>query len=167
MSMHLGCASTTVETDRAEGVDFAAYRTFAVAPPPGPTQNLVGYSEIHGERIQKALVEAFTAKGYDLKDREEADLLVAFGVSGKPRTDIWSDRAIAGPGWYGSGTMVHSVHYLVGTLTVDVFDIADQRLIWHGWAQKEFFEDERDRGEAPEAARSIVKTFPARPAPAE
>ena len=53
-----GCASINIDTDRAD-IDFSAFSTFAVAPPPEVSERLPGYSEIEGERIQQGLQTLF------------------------------------------------------------------------------------------------------------
>ena len=143
-------------------MDFATYATFAVAPPPTQSDELPGYSEIEGERIQKAIVHGFTSLGYELRYRADADVLVAFTVDGKPRKDLWTDRSFGSS--YNQAPVFTST-YIAGTLTVDVYDAAEKKLIWHGWGTKEFFEDQAGKGDAVKAASGIVDRFPKRTAP--
>ena len=157
-----GCASLTIKSDTAEDVDFSAYTTFAVAPPPTEVKNLIGYSEIVGLRIQDAIIAGFQAKGYVQSEESEADLLVAFGLGGEPRTNIYADRTFGA--WYGNTTW-YSTDYIVGTLSIDVFDRAAEKLIWHGWGTKEFFENQTDQDGAVKAVGKIVGQFPKKAGP--
>ena len=66
----------------------------------------------------------------------DADLMVAFSVSGQPRTDVVG----GGGGYYGWGGSTFTTHYVVGRLVIDIFDNRIKKLLWHGWADKEIFE---------------------------
>jgi hypothetical protein len=86
------------------------------------------------------------ARGYRLST-DNPDLLVNFFASSRERTDVQSTPRFAwGAGYYGYrrglyttwplyDRNVETVHYKVGTASIDVVDAAHRQLIWEGTAE--------------------------------
>jgi hypothetical protein len=155
-----GCG-VKANSDFMPGTDFAKYRTFAQSPPPAQRiRSLPGYSPILGQQIQQMIAADLEAKGYAPAGPQRADLLVAFSVSGQPRTDIVG----TGGGFYGWGGDAYTQHYVVGRLVVDIFDNRSHELLWHGWADREIFGASAEKKDVEEVVQAIMKKFPPGPA---
>jgi hypothetical protein len=92
---------------------------------------------------------------------DSADLLVAFSVTGEPRTNVMSDGGW-GWGWYG-GRPIVTTHYVAGTLVIDFYDAKRQKLVWHGWATADVFDKAGSGDLILRAVKSILSRYP--PAP--
>jgi len=138
-----GCATgPRVSTDMDPGADFSRYHTWAFYQPIAMEQS--GYSTWITQRIRDDVRREMQARGYAY-DESSPDLRVNFqgivqektDVYTMPRTDFqyfysYRHRAYyAVPFWYDE-TQVS--HYTEGTLTVDLVDAAENRLVWTGAA---------------------------------
>jgi hypothetical protein len=160
-ALFLGGCGVKASSDFMPGTDFAKYRTFAQSPPPSQRiRSLPGYSAILGEQIQQMIASDLEARGYAPAGSRTADLLVAFSVSGHPRTDIVG----TGGGFYGWGGDTFTQHYVVGRLVIDVFDNRTHKLLWHGWADQEIFGASADAKDVEKVVQAIMKRFPQGPA---
>jgi len=157
VALFLGGCGVKANTDFMPGTDFAKYRTFAQSPPPTErVRSLPGYTEIVGQQIQQMIASDLEGKGFAPAGTPAADLLVAFSVSGQPRTDIVG----YGGGFYGWGGDTVTQHYVVGRLVIDIFDNRDKKLLWHGWADREIFGDSAGMKTVEEVVQAILKKFP-------
>jgi hypothetical protein len=103
-----GCG-IKASTDYMPGTSFSSYQTFAQSPPSTQrVKSLPGYTEIVSQQIQDMIASDLQSKGYKPAAAEDADLLVAFSVSGQPRTDIVG----GGGGYYGWGGGTFTQHYV-------------------------------------------------------
>ena len=156
----LGGCGIKASTNFMPGTNFATYRTFVQSPPPTErVKSLPGYSAITGQQIEDMIASELQSKGFRPAAAEDADLLVAFSVSGQPRTDVTSTGGGYGyGGWGGGGTF--TTHYVVGRLVIDIFDNRNRKLLWHGWADKEIFKPSSDNKGAEQVVQAIMKEFP-------
>jgi hypothetical protein len=167
-----GCVTIDVSVDHDPEVDFSKYHTFAQAPPPSRIENLPGYNEVRGRQIQHLIATELEAKGYRKVDPDDADLLVAFTVSGEPRTDIWVEES--GTAWgsggrpgragrYGSydrrGTM-STTEYISGALAIDIYDNALRRQVWHGLATADVYTSSEGQKTGDKAVQKLLSRFP-------
>jgi hypothetical protein len=152
-----GCSTMKVDSDYLPATDFGAFKTFAMVPPdPEPPKGLPGYSDVEATRIQNAIRDEMKAKGYAEADTDKADMLIGFSVDGQHRTDVFS----FGSGYrYGSGN-VRTMHYVMGSLVIDIGDPASRQIVWHGWASEAFFATESNPGLAVQAVQNILAKFP-------
>lgn len=149
------CASVRAGQTHDPGVDFAAYRTFALAPPPARAENLPGYSELTGMRIQARIAARLEEKGLVRAPEQDADLVVAFSVDGQPRSDV------TGTSWSGFGSGdVYTVNYVEGTLVIDLVDRRRQKLVWHGWGTTDIFESDVSGDEVDRAVDAVLAQYP-------
>lgn len=136
-----GCASGPhVRTDYDPGADFGKYQTWGWYSPIAMEQS--GYSSWVSERIKANIQREMEARGYRFA-AENADLRVNFQLAVQERSDVhttprmdfryfWSYRArtyVAFPVWYDEA---HVSRYTEGTLTVDLVDAAQNRMVWTG-----------------------------------
>ena len=151
------CAGISTDSEYDPAVDFSAYSTFAQAPPPeGRPKGLPGWSSITDRLVQREIAEDLEQKGFRSAPRESADLMVAFTVSGEPRTDVWGNP---GWGWAGGGTVTTS-HYVRGVLAIDIYERRRQKLVWRGWATKDVFAEDSRADRVEQAVQAVLEQFP-------
>jgi uncharacterized protein DUF4136 len=123
------CSSITVSTDYDHEANFAAYHTYAWAEPTG--QQARGFWD---GRIRRAVEKQLEAKGLT-KATGAPDLGVAYaaGLDKQVRVDT---TGYGGYGWrWGGGMSTSTVTEVpVGTLVVDLLDVAKKELVWRGKA---------------------------------
>lgn len=165
------CTSITAEADFEEGLDFSVFETFYLAPPPTTAPvGLPGYSEIRGRELNERLATALEAKGYRRVEEEGADLVVSFTLAGELREDVRSSGGVAfgAPryrGWYGATwyePSLYTVSYVKGTLVVDAFDRARERIVWHGWSSVSLYSESDAASKTDAVIEAIMERFPAR-----
>ncbi|MGY0798808.1 DUF4136 domain-containing protein [Lysobacter sp. A286] len=129
-----------VRTDLDPEANFAAYQTYAFYEP--LAMEASGYSSYLSAQIKTSIRREMEARGYRF-DPADPDLRVNFqgvirertSVYDVPRSDVrwfYSYRArsyVAVPVWYDE-TRVNQ--YTEGTLTVDLVDADQNRLVWTG-----------------------------------
>ena len=152
-----GCTTVRSNATYSLGIDFASFQSFAQTPPQKTTpKELPGYSEITGATIEREIAANLTARGLRQVPEDSADLLVAFSVTGEPRTNVMSE---GGWGWYG-GRPVVTTHYVAGTLVIDFYDAKRKKLVWHGWATADVFDKGGSGDLILEAVTSILSRYP-------
>ncbi|UHQ19343.1 DUF4136 domain-containing protein [Lysobacter sp. KIS68-7] len=132
------CASSApvVQTDHAQGVDFARYRTYTWVEEPHPQ------SPITHDKLIRAIDGQLAAKGLQrvpeggdialagrLDTREDVSyhhFSVGLGVGG------WGNNGGAGLGT-STGTSTPKTN-LVGALVIDMYDAKTKQAIWRGTA---------------------------------
>lgn len=168
-----GCATTlNVHSDHDSAQNFAAYRTFSwISDQPmiAPPDDAARVSPLNRRRIEEAIENALTSKGFQkATDREAADFVVSYSVGARDRIDAHSFPGPYAGIWhwgrpyFGREVDVHV--YREGTLAIDVFDGRTHQPVWHGWATKTVTEhDVRHAAEQiPPAVASILENFPPR-----
>lgn len=138
-----GCATgPTIRTDYDPEANFGNYQSWAFYQPIAMEET--GYSTYLTDRIKTDVRREMQARGYTY-DATSPDLRVNFqgivqkktNVYSVPQTDYQyfydyrSRRYFAVPFWYDQ-TIVNN--YREGTLTVDLVDAAQNRLVWTGAA---------------------------------
>lgn len=135
------CATgPAVRTDYDPTANFAQYRTWGWYTPIAMEQS--GYSSWVSERIKANVQREMEARGYrfdaktpDLKVNFQAVVQERTSVYSMPRSDIawaYSYRArsyVAVPVWYDEAVVNN---YTEGTLTIDLVDGAQNRMVWTG-----------------------------------
>jgi hypothetical protein len=140
-----GCATTPhIRTDYDHGANFASYRTYGFPAETGTDR--AGYSTLITGHFKRAVGREMEARGYRF-NANQPDLLVNFFASSTERTDVQSTpRASFGAGFYSYRLGLYSawplydhdvttLHYKVGTASIDVVDAARKQLIWEGRAE--------------------------------
>jgi hypothetical protein len=140
-----GCASApNIRTDYDHGANFTSYRTYGFPAETGTDR--AGYSTLITGHFKRAVSREMEARGYRF-DAEKPDLMVNFFASSTERTDVQSTPRVSfGTGFYSYrlglytewplyDRNVTTLHYKVGTASVDVVDAARKQLIWEGRAE--------------------------------
>ena len=156
-ALAVGCVSqvsTNMTYDNT--VNFTTYKTFAQAPAPTYAENMPGYSEITGRKIQQRIAYDLEQKGLEPASAEEADLQVTFSLGGQPRqdTEYWG-----GWGWYGPGT-VETTNYVQGSLVIDIVDRAQKKLVWHGYGTENVFSQGGEEQLLFKAVDAVMAKYP-------
>jgi len=150
-----GCAGQIQTTSTYDdSADFAAYRTFAQAPPPTYAADIPFYNEDKGRQIQEKIRNNLQRKGLEPASWDEADLQVSFMLGGQERQDNWR-------GWdrYGPGE-VATEDYVEGSLVIDIADRAKERLIWHGYGSDNLFSQTSSDETFKQAVDAILVKYP-------
>jgi hypothetical protein len=142
-----GCATgPKISTKTDEGADFGTYETFGWVSQLGTDRG--GYSTMTTTYFKRAVRDEMEALGYRYVE-DDPDLLVNFYTRIRDRTETYTTPrpyATLGTGYYGYryglytawplyAPEVETVHYQVGTATVDVVDAERRQLIWEGIAE--------------------------------
>ena len=174
------CSSLKVTADYDKTVDFTKYKTFEYYGWQKDSDKMI--NELDKKRIEDAFANEFYKRGMTYV-KEGGDLVVTLfivlqqkteqqatttGMAGGPYGGYYGGYYGYGPGWgWGGGystTTVREYNYVVGTLVCDVFDKAEERLIWEGIASKTVDEDPstRDRN-IPKAVEYLMRKYPVPP----
>jgi len=138
-----GCESIQTHSDYDPAADFSGYRSFSWVADNPLMGSTAGGNPLTRERVQQAIVQTLTAKGYQfVADRNNADFVVGFtvGARDKVRVDTTTQpMGFRGP--YGRWGMAYYQEvdvreYSEGRLAIDVFDVELKRPVWHGYGTK-------------------------------
>ncbi len=137
-----GCSRVAVEATADPRANFSTYTSFAFLPKggvTGPPQDVprrlrATLDPLYHAYVQEAVTRDLTAKGLVLaKDRDEADLLIAYRTVVGDRVDV--SPPIYGVGWRGYVHVAEPgyVHwYKEGTLVIEFIDRQGEYLVWRG-----------------------------------
>jgi hypothetical protein len=172
-----GCASgfkATYDYDPAH--DFTGHQSWAwISKNPmtvGATNRIP--NPLLEPRIMEAIEDNLAVKGFNkVDDPESADFVVAFTVGSREEIKVDTYPSMYGGygyprGWGGAyygmgyGTETTVRQYQKGMLTVDIFDVAERRPMWHGVATKSITESDRKKmDETVDAAvTAVLEGFP-------
>ncbi len=114
------------------GTDFSKFKTYKWVEVPGGKQP----DQMISDQIKQAVDSQLTLKGLSKTDSDQADLYVDFQLAVNQEKQ-WD--AIGYGGRYtrmgGMGTMTSST-INIGTLVVDMYDVAAKKQVWRGDAPK-------------------------------
>ena len=163
------CSSMTVQSDFNAGTDFSSYKTFAfISDKPLLTVYNAPISPLFEGRVMRAVQDELSAKGYEfVADRENADFVVSFSIGGRDELRVSNyPSQYRGPTSWTWGapyyTEVDVSNYTEGTLAIDIFDVESRAPVWHGWAVKTIYTEDR-RNPTPvinDAVEAILDDFP-------
>jgi len=161
------CTGIEARADFDPEVDFGAYETFAMAPPPAEApEGLPGYSEVEGRQANREIAAQLQARGLREVDEAEAELVVGFELHGEPRSEVRSRPGSSvglSRGWYSAGWYdrdVYTVHYVLGTMIIDMFDREKGKLVWHGWSSVSIHSESPRKGRREEVIAKILEGYP-------
>ncbi len=167
-----GACSTTprVITDYNPGYDLSQARAFAIVDPETAGNSpAIASDDLLQNRIRHALAGALEARGFQIVEPEQAQLLVSFLVTTENRTRIreynlgWSYTHCWRCGSFMGGADIDIDQYTEGTLFIDFIDPASRQLQWRGSATRRLVANrsvaERERI-INETVKAIVASFP-------
>lgn len=159
----------SVNSDYAEGMDFAPFRSWDYMPDQGSTAN-ASSNQLVDQRLRTAVERKMGAKGFR-RDASDPDFYVGYHLILDDETSYETINDYWGTGWgyggmYGSSmstSNTRAINYTVGTLVVDFFDADERQLIWRGSAEGtvEPQDNPADRqAQADRAVGAILEQFP-------
>jgi len=139
----------TVSSDFDKEADFSSYKSFGFLPWPAANNAVV--NEFTKNRILDATQKEFEARGLKFVPGPSGDIAINIFVTTEEKTEYQTYTNYYNNGYgynyhpymyggYGGGmgastTTTQEVSYLVGTVIVDVFDVAEKKLVWQGLGQ--------------------------------
>jgi hypothetical protein len=173
------CSSISVITDYDNTVDFTKYKTFEYYGWAKESDQIL--NDFDKRRIEEAFGNELKSRGLELVE-SGGDLVVSLFIVVQEKTEqrattshsgmgyggYYGDFYGYGPGW-GAGpgfstTTVREYDYNVGTLVIDVFDKAEERLIWESIGKGTVDDDPSSRDKnIPKAVKQIMKDYPVPP----
>ncbi len=138
--------------------DFAKLKTYKWAE----TNSDAHPDELMDRQIKAAIDSELGRKGLVRSGDGTTDGVVAYHIRVDQEKQI---DAYAMPGWRmggGMGTMSTST-INIGTLVLDVYDLASRQLVWKGYAQKTLNpskDPEKNRGNLQKAIAKLLKDYP-------
>ncbi len=137
----VGCSSTRVTTDFAEGTDFTAFRTFQYRD---SSNNLAVSSPLSHQRVVSAIRRGMVSSGLS-EVQENPDVFVTYYGSTEREThfhttysgvNTWSGsrRNSSGMGFGVNSSTTRPSTVTRGTLVIDVWDASENAMIWRSVA---------------------------------
>ena len=157
------CAALAVAQDvrynYLPGTDFSRYKTYKWVEVPGASHP----DQIVSAQITQAIDSQLVAKGLTKTDSDQADLYVAYQLAINQEKQ-WD--AIGYGGRYtrmgGTGTMTSST-INIGTLVVDLYDVASKKQVWNGTATKTLNpskDPQKNQEKIQKAVAKLMKNYP-------
>ncbi len=161
----LGCSSLQVSSDYDPAYDFTKDKTFAVV-----SYSHEGDDTLLKDRIEAALIQELTQKGYRQVPKEKADLHFVYHTNVENKIQIDTDYSMMGYRRFGyGGAMVattNTYEYQKGTLVIDALHPSDQKIRWRGIASDILREQKTPQKRSDYIAKVMAKifdTFPPKP----
>jgi len=171
------CSTISVTTDYDKTVDFGKYKTFEYYGWAKESDKIL--NDFDKSRIESAFGDEFKKRGFTLVE-SGGDMLVSLFIVVEDKTEQRATTTSSSPGMYGdyyggfygsgpgwgwgptySNTTVSNYEYTVGTLVIDVFDKANEQLIWESIGKGTVDDNPQTRDKnIPKAVAKIMKDFP-------
>jgi hypothetical protein len=163
------CSTARFSTEPSANVDFSNYRTFDIPEVKDPDTDPALVDLTVQQQIRAAVASALEQRGYERS--EDSDLMVALYVKVEDKRQAES-AYFGGSAYYGTyyhyntGLLqrgIRVVDFTVGTLIVDLVDVAQNRLVWQGVIEDTFAPSERlTEAEIQRAVTKLLKDVPRR-----
>lgn len=164
-----GCAVAS-HTEKAKGIDFNNYKSFALMQSNNTQNNKHISSDIIDNNIKDAVIEQLKKKGMQ-QVNNNADVLINYNIAAANGTKRESSPVQAYPslcfGFGGRGRFLQSSVYMgnrtsniairKGILTINMTDAKTNKLIWQGWAEDEINNRNITSKQAAADVKSIIK----------
>lgn len=173
------CDSVKVSADYDKTVDFTKYKTFEYYGWAQESDKIL--NQLDKDRIEKAFGEEFRKRGLSYVE-SGGDLIVTLFIVVEQKTEQQATTTGMGGayggyygGYYGYGpgygwgggystTTISEYNYVVGTLVCDVFDKAEEKLIWEGIGSGTVDENPQSRDKnIPRSVAKIMYKYPVKP----
>ncbi len=162
----VGCSSMHIETQHADDVDFAKYKTWNWLPSAAQETDPRLSDPLVVARIRGAIEKQLMAQGFR-KESTSPDFIVSYHAA---LDDQLSQSAVDNSydtaqydRYDQNWTYQYTSEWQQGTLLLDIVDAQTKALVWRGSAQAELTtnasDEERDK-RVEEAVRKILKNFP-------
>jgi hypothetical protein len=164
----------TSHTEKAAGVNFSNYKTFAWANAGTAKKSDRADNDIIDNNIKNSISEELEKKGWKEADINP-DVLIDYNVAVErgvkregtpiysyPHTQYLYGRRRIYTVWYPSTLMgyhSYNVPFREGQLTINMVDAKTNKLIWQGWAKGEISSRNITTKEATSEVKSIFRKF--------
>ncbi len=161
----------TVTSDYDKGVDFTTYKTFGFLPWPEVNDGVV--NDFTKRRIIASTRKEFEDRGLQFVQGPTGDIAINIFVTTENKTELqtYTNYYNTGYGYYyhpymmggmnQSTSTTQEINYVVGTILVDVFDVAEKKLVWEGVGQGILNEKSKNKDENTDYAMGkIIESFP-------
>jgi len=175
-----GCSGIKVVADFDPSVDFAQYKTFEYYGWIEESDRVI--NDLDRRRIESAFGAEFEARGLEYVE-EGGDLVVGLFIVAQQKTQTTAHTTQMGgygggyggyygygPGWGWGGGGGHSTttfsdyDFVEGTLVCDIYDKANEQLVWEGIGTKTIIENPKNREQnISEAVKKIMAEYPVDP----
>jgi hypothetical protein len=168
----LGGCSASSHIEKADDVSFAHYRTFGFSEPNADGQK--SDNDIVDGNIRKAIIEEMEKKGLRRTDRNP-DIVLEYRMNVEKDVRKENNPVYSTPysqPFYNPATRRVGYMYMPsqimgydsynravknGTLTINIYDAKNQRMIWQGWTQNELNKGKFTSNDVKNDVRSILK----------
>jgi hypothetical protein len=167
-----GCSFISVNTEHDPNINFANYQTFKWMPQTDRTGNdPVENSSLFTKRLQYAVNQTLTAKGYRKEPSDAADFLITYHISLNDKVEV-TDYGYGYGGFRGRSARYNNYwgapinrnidvyQYTEARLILDFVDSKSKELIWRGLASGVVDEYSRDDKDLNEAVKKMLDQFP-------
>jgi hypothetical protein len=151
-------AAQDIKTNYVPGTDFSKYKTYRWVNIEGAQKP----DQILDQQIRQAVDAQLASKSLTKTDDEKADLYVAYQVSITQQTE-WNAYSTGGRRWGGGMGTATSSTIQVGTLGLDFYDSAAEKLLWRGNATKTLNpskDPQKNQDRLNKAVAKLLKNFP-------
>jgi hypothetical protein len=167
--------------------DFSKYKTFAWLPDKTDTTDLPYNNEIVRNNIRNCFGHYFAERGYSV-NLESPDILLALVISSKKKEKVYSaypppyyyNRYYYGSIYYmpyyfdyyyryypsfiyPMDYLTQKYEYIEGSITLNVFDRAQNKLVWSGTARSDIFDPAYVNENIHPAIAGIMEKYPVKP----
>ena len=161
----INCSKIKVKYDYDKRENFPQLQTYQIMPVPA----FLKVNKVVREKIETAVIQQLSSKGYKKKLEEPSMLVVIHTyVQGRLNISDWGySYADRNSYWQGSGLWnignIDAYTYEGGTLIIDFVNSKEKKLIWRGLAQgvlPENLESAKMDKLINSAVKKILKRFP-------
>jgi len=141
------------------GADFSKYKTYKWVDVPDAKYP----DQLTSNQIKVALDSELLLKGLTRTEDDKADLYVAYQIAISEETQWYASsyggryRAMGGMGTATSSTIK------IGTLVLDMYDVAEKKQVWHGDATKTLDpskDPKKNQEKLQKVAKKLLKNYP-------
>lgn len=154
-------AAQDIKTNYVPGTDFSKYKTYKWVNVEGAERP----DQILDQQIRQAIDTQLASKSFTKSDDEKADLYVAYQLSITHQQE-WNAYG-TGPRRWGSGMATATSSTIqIGTLGLDFYDSAAEKLLWRGQATKTLNpskDAQKNQDRINKGVAKLLKDFPPKP----
>ncbi len=167
-----GCSFISVNTEHDPNINFAEYQTFNWMPQTDRTgKDRIVNSSLFTKRLQHAVNQNLTAKGYRKETSDATDFLITYDISLKDKVEV-TDYGYGAGGFRGQPARYNSnwglyrdrniavYQYTEARLILDFVDSKSKELIWRGIATGVATDFSGDDKGLNEAVKKMLDQFP-------
>jgi hypothetical protein len=138
--------------------NFAKYKTYKWVEIPGG----VKLDDLLTKQLTSAIEAGLTSKGLSKVDGDTADLYIGYqaAVKQERQIDMYGGGGYRmGPRWGGGMATATTSTLLIGSVSVDMYDVAPKQLVWRGVATKTIDTDAKPDKRQKNIQKGVAKLF--------